>query len=365
MLRFTKSGNSVERVIRKYYLDYGSLPVRDQKLLINYCIQYLFKAISASKFTSLVRETIGNKDFRVIELRRTLLLSKGYFLKNLKLWLYFWYKEKPHVTKMVLKSYGVKSMDADIHKVLDDASKKMLADMVKKGYKNKTLLEFDSALAYVAMHKDYVAFVRKFVYRKMRFIYEMHGQDPDDICKELTADSLQAAMFMYPRIESMEHLMNIVKRTAHNSGINYIEKYTTKGRGRLRSGAKPNEDSRVVIPMSSPEAKDFLATDENGTHIDGKSYDSFTTRISVERVTSKYSGKKRHFIKLLSGEFDKEFSEYLKARKVRYENDDYFGRVDFKTYMQTALAFLEVPEESGIKFVNKLRSKLSSMKNVA
>jgi len=266
---------------------------------------------------------------------------------------------------MVLKSYGVKSMDADIHKVLDDASKKMLADMVKKGYKNKTLLEFDSALAYVAMHKDYVAFVRKFVYRKMRFIYEMHGQDPDDICKELTADSLQAAMFMYPRIESMEHLMNIVKRTAHNSGINYIEKYTTKGRGRLRSGAKPNEDSRVVIPMSSPEAKDFLATDENGTHIDGKSYDSFTTRISVERVTSKYSGKKRHFIKLLSGEFDKEFSEYLKARKVRYENDDYFGRVDFKTYMQTALAFLEVPEESGIKFVNKLRSKLSSMKNVA
>lgn len=365
MLRFTKSGNSIERVIRKYYLDYPSLPSKDQRLLVNYCIQYLFKAISASKFTTLVRETIGEKDFRVIEMRRTLLLSKGYFLKNLKLWLYYWYKEKPSVTKTLLKSYGVKAMDEEVHKVLDDTTKKMLEGLVKKGYKDKTLMEFDDALAYVTLHKDYVTFVRKFVYRKMRFIYEMHGQDPDDICKELTADSLQAAMFMYPKIESMDHLMNIVKRTAHNSGINYIEKYTTKGRGRLRSGAKPNEDSRVVIPLSSPEVKDFLATNENGIHIDGKPYDSFTTQISVSRITSKYTGKKQHFIKLLSGEFDKEFSDYLKGQRIRYENDEYFGKVDFKTYMASALAFLEVPEKAGIKFVEKLRSKLSSMRNVA
>lgn len=365
MLLFTKTGNSIERVIRKYYQSYPTLAVKDQRLLFNYCIQYLFKHISAAKFTTLVRETINDKKFRVIEMRRTLLLSKGYFLKNLKLWLYHWYKVKPQVTKLVLKTYGVKSMDADLHKMLDDSTKKMLGGLVKKGYADKTLLEFDDALVYIALHKDYVAFVRKFVYRKMRFIFEMHGTDPDDICKELTADGLQAAMFMYPRIESMEHLMNIVKRTAHNSGINYIDKYTTKGRGRLRSGAKANEDSRIVVPLSSPEVKEFLSTDENGIHIDGKSYDALTTQLSVSRVTNQYTGKKKHFIKLISGDYDKEFSDFLKGRKVRYENDEYFGKVDFDTYMKAALDFLDVPKKSGIKFVNKLRENLVSMRNTA
>lgn len=364
MLLFTKSGNSVERIIRKYYPLYVALPQKDQRLLVNYSIQYVFKHISAAKFTSLVRDTVADKNFRVIELRRTL-ISKGYILKNLKLWLYFWYKDKPAVNEKVLRSFGIKKMDETLHKQLDEPTLKMLAALAKKGYKAKGLYEFDSALEYAVTNSDYVTFVRKFVYRKMRFIFEMHGMDPDDICKKLTADGMQAAMFMYPKIESMEHFINIVKRTAHNSGINFIEKYTTKGRGRLRSGAKLNEDSRIIVPLSSPEVKDFLATNENGIHIDGKAYDSLTTCLSVSRITDKYTGKKKHFIKLLSGEYDANFSSYLKENKIRYDNDEYFGKTDFDTYMNKALDFLQVPASSGIKFVNSLRTKLVSMKGAA
>lgn len=364
MLLFTKSGNSIERVIRKYYPSYATLAIKEQRLLVNYSIQYLFKHISAAKFTSLVRTSVNDKDFRVIELRRTL-INKGYLIKNTKLWLYYWYKEKPTVNESTLRSFGIKKMDESLHKQLDTTTLKMLADLAKKGYKAKGVYEFDAALEYAVTNSDYVAFVRKFVYRKMRFIFEMHGMDPDDICKKLTADGMQAAMFMYPKIESMEHFINIVKRTAHNSGINFIEKYTTKGRGRLRSGAKLNEDSRIIVPLSSPEVKDFLATNENGIHIDGKPYDSLTTCLSVARVTSQYTGKKQHFIKLLSGEYDANFSGYLKENKIRYDNDEYFNKADFDTYMSKALDFLQVPKSSGLKFVNSLRTKLVSMKGVA
>ncbi len=362
MLLFTKTGNSIERVVRTYYPAYPTLSLIRQREVVNYAIQYMFKHISAAQFTSLFREAVGNKNFRVIELRRTL-VNKGYYVKNLKLWLYYWYKTKTPVNAKALKSFHIREEDSTLHRTLNTDSLDMFETIAKKGYKEKTILEFDQAVER-QIHET-ATFIRKFVYRKMRFIFEMHGMDPDDICKKLTADGLQAVMFTYPRIETTEHLANILKRTAHNSGVNFIETYTTKGRARLRSNTKVNEDSRVVVPLSSPEVQAFLSADENGTLIDGTTTDTMTVKLSVSRKTSKYRGRKRRFLSLISGEYDAEFSDYLKKNKLRYDNDDLFGKVEFKAYMNYALAFLNVPSHQGIKFVETLKTKLASLRDEA
>lgn len=359
MITFTKTGNSIERVIKKYYPAYNHLSNSEKSLLINYSIQYMFKGVSASKYTSLVRSLLDNDKYRVIEMRRTF-SSKGYFIKNLKLWLYYWYINKPKIE--VFKSFGLKDNDINLHTKLDATTLKMFARLDKLGLKAKTVKEFDEAIEHVINSSKCRLFIRKMVYRKMRFIFEPHGMDPEDICKQLTADGIQAAMFTYPNITSMEHLCNIVTRTAHNDGMNFIDKYTTKSRGRIRANSDVKFDSRVIVPLHSPEVTEYLGQLENAVKED----DVLTTRISVKRVLRKYNKKQRYFITLASGEYDRQFSTWLKTEnKSKKDNDTLFERISFTRYIKLALQYLEVPEKAGLKLLDELRDKLSAHKQAA
>ena len=175
-------------------------------------------------------------------------------------------------------------------------------------------------------------------------------------------------MFTYPKIETMEHAWNIMFRAVHNKGVNYLEKYSSKARGRLQTG-KNGETIRVTVPINSPEALDFMSTDENASiaaSLDGKSYDNLNLKMSVSKILSQYTGKRQIFLNLISGNFDASFSLYLKTEhKVRQENDVYFDKVEFKEYLDKVLQFLNVPQEKGLKFIELLKSQLISLSDKA
>ncbi len=358
MIKFTKTGNSIERVIRQHYPDYMKLNGEKRSLLLNYSVQYMFKRISASKYTALVRKTIEDPKYRAIEMRRTF-SRKGYFIKNIKLWLYFWYLNKP-VADTVMKSFGILPWDYSLHKLLNQDSLKMFDRFDKLGLKAKTIREFDEAIehAVTSNSQDYPKlFVRKMVYRKMRFIFEAHAMEPDDICKKLIADGIQAAMFTYPNITSMEHLSSTIKRTAHNEGMNFIDKYTTKGRGRLRANADSKFDSRVVVPIHSPEVIEYLGKIENAIEED----EIRDTTLSVRKVLSQYNEKQQYFIRLMSGEYDKKFTQWLKDEsKSKKDNDVLFDRIKFAAYVSLALDYLGVSEKAGKKLIKKLKTQLAA-----
>lgn len=360
-------GNSLERHIKKYYINFEHLDKQDQKALVNLLIQYLFKAISASVMEARFKKIIGEPKFRAIELRRTL-LEKGYFLRNLKLWLYFYVANKAKVSQKLLSSFSIKSQDRKLHLQLLTETTKFLADLSNKGFKAKYLWEFDEASTHILTNKEFIVQTRKFVYRKAAFAFQQNGEEANDVIQELETDALQALMFTYPKIETMEHAWNIMFRAVHNKGVNYLEKYSSKARGRLQTG-KNGETIRVTVPINSPEALDFMSTDENASiaaSLDGKSYDNLNLKMSVSKILSQYTGKRQIFLNLISGNFDASFSLYLKTEhKVRQENDVYFDKVEFKEYLDKVLQFLNVPQEKGLKFIELLKSQLISLSDKA
>jgi len=321
----------------------------------------MFKGISASKYTSLVRKLIDNKKFRAIEMRRTF-SSKGYFIKTIKLWLYYWFIEQPKLNAKILATFGVKVCDSKLHLMLNTSTLALFSKYKRKGYKAKSVREFDAAIAYVVESSKCRSFVRKMVYRKMRFIFEQHGMDPDDICKLLIAGGIQAAMFTYPNITSMEHLCNIITRTAHNDGMNFIDKYTTKGRGRLRQNANQKFDSRVVVPLDSPEVMEYLGKVENALNQE----DFETTKLSVRKVVSTYSKKQQYFLKLASGDYDKKFTEWLSTQgKSRKDNDILFERLAFVDYIKLTLEYLNVSLDKGLALIEEIKVRLKDHKMAA
>lgn len=348
------SGNSVEKIIQSHYEPYKKLPKAKRDTLLNYSIQYMFKGISAAQFTKNFRDTIGDKNFRVIEMRRTF-SSTGYFLKNLKLWLYYWYINKPNYSEA--KKFGLLGTDRLVVKRLNEKTLKMFEGFKKKKLKAKTIEQFERAIVFVVESEKCKSFISKMVYRKMRFIYEPHGMEADDICKELLYGGIEAAMFTYPNITSGEHLTNIITRTAHNDGMNFINRYTTQRRGRIRQNSDGKRDSRIVVPIDSPEAHDYLNAEHNASDENEK----LTTQITVSNLLKKYNGKQRYFLNLVGGNFDPKFSEWLQ-RETPYkkDNEQLATTIDFNKYVLLVANFLGVKEKSCLRLIDEVREKLAA-----
>lgn len=346
--------DSITEVLTQHYPKYKSLPKESRNKMFSLTLLYMYKEISASAYTKKLRSIVNDKKYRFIEMRRTF-VSSGYFVKNIKVWLYYWYCEKPTNIKKNLKLFGIKEQDKTLHTKLEaDVLKLFNTFHAKKSYKHKTIREFDAAITRTLETEKCRLFIRKMVYRKMRFIFESNGMEPDDIIKHVTASGIQAAMFTYPRIESGTHLLNIITRTAHNDCMNYLDKYTTKKRARLNENQNYSlHDSRVVVPIDSPEAKNFMESQEDDT------LDKETLRESVRKLIFTFSEKQQLFIKLLSGQYDETFTKWLTVtNKSKKDNDELFDSINFLRYTSLAMEYLDVTEKQCNKVLNTLKEKL-------
>jgi hypothetical protein len=364
-------GNSLEKHLKKFYPGYYKLPGATQKLLLNYCVQYLFRFISAAKFNVLVRKATGDSKTRLIEMRRSL-TSDGYLAKNIKVWLYYLYKEKPKVSKNILREFEIQKCDHYLHRHLNIETITLIEKLCRKGYKAKTLKEIDQIYTYVLEEDDSYEGITKwtsrFVGRKMRFIADRFSETVNDMVNALKADGLESIMFVYPRIESLEHCINICKRAIHNDGINLIERHTSETRGRITMNADGSANLKLE-PLHSPNVIQALENGDNHfvcSSLEGSSVSNLDLRLSVQSILSQYSGSRRRFIHLITGEFDEAFSKFLKDKnpKLLSSNDQYFDRVAFDIYLRQVLDYIGVSEELGLQLIEELKIKFDHLKDV-
>lgn len=370
-------GNTIERHITKHYPHFRRLPKAKRRFLVDATIRYSFRLINARDYEKAFRAVTEHK-IRLIELRRSL-LSDGYVMKNIKLYLYYAHVNNRTDLRDVEKAFRIKLRDRMLYKTLLPETRRKLDEFKKPakvlgkdkievrerpGFKAMTLYGFDEAC--VSALKQIKNFTRKFVNRKMKFIMTSDAQETHDIAAHLEMNGLQAVMLYYPAFESMDHLKNIMKRTVHNSGINYIEKHTSEKRGRISRDAN-GVFAAKVLPLHSAAVEQELGTIENGTLIDGSREDTFSLRITVEKLLSKFSDKRQQFLHLLMGSYHEEFSAYLRELgATSVDNDLYWDReADLTNYIQHALNFLDVSIATGDKFVNHLRKVLADFREAA
>lgn len=286
-------------------------------------IRYMFKFDSLGEFGKRSKECGYNS---TMEIRRQ--ISNGYFLRNLKLWLYSGKSSK-------WGQFQVDEKDSNLFKVLDQATKD---EIVKLRGRLRPISIEDMDYAVDHCIQEVQVYTSKYVYHKLRFIYKSEHFDPEDFVLELLGHCIVGIYNQFPRIDCSLHAVNVCKRIIKNMGTNIIKKFTGVGRATLYRNADGT--------FSSYKCSYDAVYDSIANMMDERQ-ETTTFDHSLEKMLATYGATKATFLRCLTGT-DKAFTEWL------YENnyirggcsEDYHDRLiksgDHDHYVEVLAYYLDV-----------------------
>ncbi len=367
------SRSTIELLLMQFFPTYLRSLYPNQKDVVCVVLLFIFRCINTKEFTSRMLDFLDDP----ASLRRfqSKLIVDGYILKNIKLWLYHFYitdnlsKDYAYASS---KKFGVNKNDVDLGIfVKQDEELRSALYSYKDKYEAESLTSFDHNVSRIIKEVD--IYTRKFIVKKMKFLMQSHGLLLDDLVMELTISGIQGLFMMYPCIKSPLHSTNIFKRVVHNSGINLIVKHTTKSRSVLSRDVDGNFSSRILPLSMVYETHTYKLTDVNIMTIQGD-YGSFLGNsfslddlLSIQNILNEYTGHKKTFLYLLTGEYDLFFTKWLHTnRKIQRNvtNDQYYDKLvqqdQLSLYTRLSLQYLGVSYQQGIDFIKELQNRLVS-----
>lgn len=322
-------------------------------------LRYAFRQIDVTQFTHGVKDIVPTASPKHA---RSALRNSGTLLLNMKTYAYASAAGRVNYAKFNLDS----DTAADVRRALASSLQLMTAlrGLLRRGYKAVTPTAVDDVIGRVIRSKEITDYTARFVYKKLKFVYQGQGLTPDDIYQDLYLWGVYALYRAYPRIDSMLHATNIVKQAIHNRGINLIKEATAASRSRFHTSADGTHSS-VVVPlhsMLSPTLDGGYLTQTNhlvvnqagvvdaGTSIAGLE-DDRDLKLSVRFFYAKISPLQRKLMKLWSGSYCSDFSAHLGS-----PNDEYADSTDRFTYMKACADFLGVPRGQARSLYISLRA---------
>lgn len=296
-------------------------------------------------------------------------LADGYLMKNVKAWIFYCVKHslRGAGAEQAARSFGVQTPELTL-RYLSQGLRQHVQGLAQK-YPALTVQQLDKHV--VNIYRGIQDWLGKFVYRKMRFVYQQQGLTAHDLEAQIFDKGLHALYMTYPRISSALHAMNIVKAAAHNQGINLIKGQTHACRSRLVKGADNTFSSRVVSLHSVQETLELQTPDLHSVLEMG---------IDVSRIFNRYRlrgqppvdpkslmlngtatplSKKQLLMLLLMGYEDPQFNTWLKNTcHINSTSSEYLDRARTTRFLELALRYLQVDEAAGTRFVKNLRSQL-------
>lgn len=346
--------NSVELHIMDSCPGYFSLSNKAKSDITSACLEYMFRMHTVAKF----KKRLASYDLDTTRLRWAL-LSDGYLMKNLKMWIFHVFKTgaQPRHFANIALDYGVIEEDTKLMRLVPTALRLKLLSWANK-YRSLTVNQLDDAIEYTLDEVN--SWTRRFIGKKMKFITQSHGITMDDIQADLKCEAMASVLYYYPCIENQLHLTNIVKCKIHNEGINFIKSQALDDKSRfLRDAGSPNGFTNKLVPIDAAVQNPGYA--DNLSQSWGLSDLSFT----VEKLLAQYDGKRRRFLTLLMN-YDADFSQYLmRIGATKRPNDVYFEMVGMATYINHALDYLSVDRVKGQKFVEKVKKQLAEYASAA
>ena len=355
----------LHRLMHKFISDY---PHDDTQLTLD-CLKYLIKVLTASELTASIREESNKCNVR--EFRKAL-STDGYALKNLKLWLW-WLASKRTLKKgdpsRLASRFDVKREDIGLADILfsDRESLKQLK-LLTDTYKAHTLPFYERVFSQSL--EEAKPYANSFSYRKMRFLTWANSHlDLMDIQQELLYNGLLGAQRQYPKVESQQHLVNIIKRCIHNHGINLIKYHTAKSRTHLNRNEDGTFSSTLVSRHASQTESGYLYTYNQMVDLSGQNsqkdiiyHNNDPKALSVLAVnrlgTHTNLGWALHII---TGQLeDKDFTRFLGRNHQEFQQS-LTNQNDVQDYMKSMGQYLGVKKGKIERFTHELKK---SLKNV-
>lgn len=363
----------LETILIRHFDDhYLFTSERNQQLVQMEVLCYLFKLTSNVKMATTLRKLMKLSTTFSIEAFRNEVSNDGYLIKNVKMWLYHSVVSS-ELAKKLVKPYKVDRVDIPIASLLRGKLLMGLRKYKRDKYKSLSIPTIDTTL--IEIIDQVRVFAAKFVYRKMSFIVRANGMEHEDLINDLICKGIQSVHMTYPRIESKEHCLNLVKLTLHNYGINIIHKYSNSKRNRTikePDGTFVNTmipiDVMLGQDMQNPNLCDstlsWNVTDLEGKKNEGSLLDVneiSELRISINQLLRSINGKRKKFIQLLMGKYDPEFTNYLIDKGLVIDgntNEDYQEKVrNPHSYLKQVLSYLNVSIDTGEAYLSSLREK--------
>lgn len=363
---------------------FGALPAYQKTKWVQMMLSTMFRRLSYKQLVARATSLLGVFDYKAMW---RACMSKGYLVKNVKCWIYYCVAKKlrGQAADAMAPNFFVKPEDYGLRLLITSDLRCNLQDLAEKGHPALTIRQFDGLL--VSIHKEIREWLGKFVYRKMRFVYQQQGLQDYDLQMEIFAKGINALYLTYPRLSSDLHALNVVKSAAHNYGINIIKSATTNRRSRLLVEKDRTFRSRVISIHDVPEGalEQLVAEPDRWASdrwLDVSSMFSAagSSKLTLRRLlyTNDPQRVYKRAIRILTpqqrllaifcGYEDQGFTQWLiDKRRLRSSSAnrscaDYYERAEPKQFLELACKFLDLPLCLGLQFMNEWRTRLGAYK---
>ncbi len=368
--------NSIGRLLANQDPDYILLSKASRREIVYSVLMYMFRIIDSPTLSKTLKGNMGWSGQDCIDFRSNLKTS-GRIQRDLKLYAYARINQvkepakglEVHADDIKLVNNVLRSKDERAIKLV-----KRCKYYCRKGYTPKSPNKFSTVLNWVV--RDLDVYCKKFVNRKFLFLTQSGQLGKDDIRQGLLEFGVYAIYKAYPVIKSSLHMLNIAKTAIHNRGMNVIKEQTTTSRMRLskqRDGTFAGTLVSLGQLLVSDRIPDMgfgptliansLVTGLDGRVVEGEQFIDVDRRRDLEQtvdhiMSETKSSKKKLFLNLLMGIYNKEFSEWL-----GHDNDSLCSRIDRKAYANQVRKYLDMPIPIARKFVVGLREQLKDFRN--
>lgn len=217
-----------------------------------------------------------------------------------------------------------------------------------------TVERLDAYIGKVLTSQNIKDYTGKYINAKMRFLITSYGQTYGDLFSKLITSAYFGLIKQYPNFENFDHLYKLAKVTIHNSGVNIILKETSQKRNVLEQHSdgtyfKNTLDIDVLPNEDTPIATSFLVTG-----IDGAYQSLWEEKFSLRELStsSKLNDNHKRYLKLLLGEPEEEFLNFIGGSNVNLFEENY------SAYTTKVCEYLGISKARSSSFLTSLQKHL-------
>lgn len=350
----------------------------DFSILFDQTLSYLTDGVTAFEYQHTIKPfCLGTQ--HSAKVFRLQLHATRYVALKLKLYVYTLGSERSACAdraKAIAKSLGISNCDAlrifkcwNANQKFRARIKRYVSALSKTGaLVSEVLTEhyLDNWFSLNIYSKVY-SYIKFITYSKLRFIAKSSNVEFCDLHNDLLYKVTQSYYSVVPTLMVEAHVVNYLKRAAHNHAMNMIKAETTQKRGRLVNSGRDRENNRLfTLQVVSENQRMPNADGETSSYeeVDIGVTEKFDLQISVNQILTSLDrrSKKYRLLTILMGTEDAGFTEWLRARNhcsPLHDCCDVQDRLPARAFNALLSDFLNVSEDRVNVFLFKVKHALA------
>lgn len=336
---------------------------------------YLVQVNTAFEYQNAIRDICHKMSPKLFRLG---LIRNAYFLLNVKLFVLHLAKTRGATkadARAYAKEFGISKDDQKyLFKLYEQVpwfgkELRKVTKTVEWDHLNLTEIKAD----FDDVFPSVIKYVRSKVYKKLAFISRSTNTDFKDLVQDVMVKVLHSYYKLVPTNKTLLYITNYLKRSANNHIVNIIKAETTKKRGRLVNVGdnKNNEPQFNLLCVSENQARKVVDDDGNELSLtsdsedESNSFAKFEVMFSIDELLKsvRVGSKKHRFLLIILGFEDREFTEFLRERKIAKpteDNSDVQERTSVSEFNELIAEHLSVKVLKLTDYLNKVKTQLAA-----